>query len=100
MAASSWIGTITGPRSPAIGGTGTAAPARSEDHFPARGLDSRRAHGRLRPRAAIASPPPGGPMELLLRGKYVLTSATDSRVLTDAAVRVSGDTVAEVGAWR
>jgi len=38
-------------------------------------------------------------MELLLRGKYVLTSATDSRVLADAAVRVSGDTVAEVGDW-
>jgi 5-methylthioadenosine/S-adenosylhomocysteine deaminase len=38
-------------------------------------------------------------MELLLRGKYVLTSATDSRVLTDAAVRVSGDTVAEMGDW-
>ena len=38
-------------------------------------------------------------MELLLRGKYVLTSAAQSSVLTDAAVRVVGDTVAEVGAW-
>jgi cytosine/adenosine deaminase-related metal-dependent hydrolase len=38
-------------------------------------------------------------MELLIRGKYVLTSATESRVLTDAAVRVSGDLVAEVGDW-
>src|SRR5229473_2650342 len=39
-------------------------------------------------------------MDLLLRGKYVLTSATEQRVLTDAAVRVSNDTVAEVGDWR
>src|SRR5262249_3513022 len=38
-------------------------------------------------------------MELLLRGKYALTSATESEVLTDAAVRVAGDTVAEVGPW-
>ena len=38
-------------------------------------------------------------MELLLRGKYVLASAAETRVLTDAAVRVSGDTVAEVGDW-
>jgi cytosine/adenosine deaminase-related metal-dependent hydrolase len=38
-------------------------------------------------------------MELLIRGKYVVTSATDSRVLTDAAVRVSGDLVSEVGDW-
>jgi cytosine/adenosine deaminase-related metal-dependent hydrolase len=38
-------------------------------------------------------------MELLVRGRYVLTSATESRVLTDAAVRVSGDTVAEVADW-
>ena len=38
-------------------------------------------------------------MELLIRGKYVLTSATDPRVLTDAAVRVSGDLVSEVGDW-
>src|SRR6266568_6567187 len=39
------------------------------------------------------------PMELLLRGKYVLTSAAAPRVLTDAAVRVSGGMVAEVGDW-
>ena len=38
-------------------------------------------------------------MELLLRGKYVLASAAETRVLTDAAVWVSGDTVAEVGDW-
>jgi 5-methylthioadenosine/S-adenosylhomocysteine deaminase len=38
-------------------------------------------------------------MELLLRGKYVLTSATDAEVLTDAAVLVAGDTVAEIGSW-
>src|SRR5207245_8439094 len=38
-------------------------------------------------------------MDLLLRGKYVLTSATEPRILTDAAVRVSNDTVAEVGDW-
>jgi cytosine/adenosine deaminase-related metal-dependent hydrolase len=38
-------------------------------------------------------------MELLLRGKYVLTSAADTGALTDAAVRISGDTVAEVGDW-
>ncbi len=38
-------------------------------------------------------------MDLLLRGKYVLTSATEPRVLTDAAVRVSNDAVAEVGDW-
>ena len=38
-------------------------------------------------------------MELLLRGKYVLTSATEPRVVTDAAVRVTGDTVAEIGDW-
>lgn len=30
-------------------------------------------------------------MELSIRGTYVLTSAMESRVLTDAAVRVSGD---------
>jgi 5-methylthioadenosine/S-adenosylhomocysteine deaminase len=38
-------------------------------------------------------------MDLLLRGKYVLTSAQAPRVLTDAAIRVAGDTVAEVGDW-
>jgi len=38
-------------------------------------------------------------MEMLLRGKYVLTSAAETRVLMDAAVRVSGDTVAEIGDW-
>ena len=38
-------------------------------------------------------------MELLLRGKYLLTSATESRVLTDAAVLITGDRVAEVGDW-
>src|SRR5262245_51174117 len=38
-------------------------------------------------------------MELLVRGKYVLTSAAESRLLTDAAIRVAGDTVAEVGSW-
>ena len=38
-------------------------------------------------------------MQPLIRGKYVLTSATHARVLTDAAVRVSGDLVAEVGDW-
>src|SRR5499425_3944242 len=38
-------------------------------------------------------------MELLLRGKYVLTSATEPRVLTDAAIRIVDDTVAEVGDW-
>ncbi len=38
-------------------------------------------------------------MDLLIRGKYVLTSALQSRVLTDAAVRVTGDRVAEVGDW-
>ena len=38
-------------------------------------------------------------MDLLIRGKYVVTSATDSRVLTDAAIRVAGDRVAEVGDW-
>ena len=38
-------------------------------------------------------------MDLLIRGKYVLTSALESRVLTDAAVRVAGDRVAEVGDW-
>lgn len=36
---------------------------------------------------------------MLIRGKYLLTSATESRVLIDAAVRVSGDLVAEVGDW-
>jgi cytosine/adenosine deaminase-related metal-dependent hydrolase len=41
-------------------------------------------------------------MQLLLRGKYVLTSAARRAdgVLTDAAVLVSGDTIAEVGDWR
>src|SRR5437667_11265749 len=39
-------------------------------------------------------------MELLIRGKYVLPSAVDPSVLTDAAVRVSGDRVAEVGDWQ
>jgi 5-methylthioadenosine/S-adenosylhomocysteine deaminase len=39
------------------------------------------------------------PVELLLRGQYVVPSAGEARVLTDAAVRVSGDTVAEVGDW-
>ena len=38
-------------------------------------------------------------MDLLLRAKYVLTSAEEPRVLTDAAIRVAGDTVAEVGDW-
>jgi cytosine/adenosine deaminase-related metal-dependent hydrolase len=40
--------------------------------------------------------------QLLLRGKYVLTSAAlrEAGVLTDAAVLVSGDAVAEVGDWR
>ena len=38
-------------------------------------------------------------MGLLLRGKYLLTSAAESRVLTDAAVLVTGDRVAEVGDW-
>jgi 5-methylthioadenosine/S-adenosylhomocysteine deaminase len=38
-------------------------------------------------------------MELLVRGKYVLTSAAESSVLTDAAIRVAGDTVAEIGSW-
>jgi cytosine/adenosine deaminase-related metal-dependent hydrolase len=38
-------------------------------------------------------------MELLLRGKYVLTSAAEPGVLTDAAVRVSDGLVAEVGDW-
>ena len=38
-------------------------------------------------------------MELLLHGKYVLTSATEAQVLTDAAVLIAGDTVAEVGSW-
>jgi hypothetical protein len=38
-------------------------------------------------------------MELLLRGKYVLASAAETHVPMDAAVRVSGDTVAEVGDW-
>jgi cytosine/adenosine deaminase-related metal-dependent hydrolase len=38
-------------------------------------------------------------MDLLLRGKYVLTSARAPRVLTDAAIHVAGDTVAEVGDW-
>jgi 5-methylthioadenosine/S-adenosylhomocysteine deaminase len=38
-------------------------------------------------------------MDLLLRGKYMLTSAAEPRVLTDAAVRISNDTVAEVGDW-
>jgi len=38
-------------------------------------------------------------MDLLLRGKYVLTSALEAHVLTDAAVRVSGDAVAEIGTW-
>jgi len=41
-------------------------------------------------------------MELLLRGKHVLTSAADrdAGVLTDAAVLVAGDSIAEVGDWR
>jgi 5-methylthioadenosine/S-adenosylhomocysteine deaminase len=39
-------------------------------------------------------------MDLLIRGRYVLTSATAPSVLTDAAVRVSGDLVAEVGDWQ
>ncbi|MBI2016121.1 MAG: amidohydrolase family protein, partial [Candidatus Rokubacteria bacterium] len=41
-------------------------------------------------------------MELLLRGKYVLTSAAlrAAGVLTDAAILVAGDTIAEVGDWR
>ena len=38
-------------------------------------------------------------MELLLRGKYVLTSAAEPCVVTDAAVRVRGDIVAEIGDW-
>jgi len=38
-------------------------------------------------------------MELLLHGKYVLTSAAEPRVLTDAAVCVSGGIVTEVGDW-
>src|ERR1700747_3794482 len=38
-------------------------------------------------------------MDLLLRGKYVLTSATEPRVLADAAFRVAGGTVAEIGPW-
>ena len=41
-------------------------------------------------------------MELLLRGKYVLTSAAErtAGVLTDGAVLVRGDSVAEVGAFQ
>ena len=40
-------------------------------------------------------------MDLLLRGKYVLTSAAqrDAGVLTDAAVLVRGDSIEEVGDW-
>ena len=40
-------------------------------------------------------------MDLLLRGKYVLTSAAqrDAGVLTDAAVLVRGDSIEEVGEW-
>ncbi len=40
--------------------------------------------------------------DLLLRGKYVLTSAAlrDAGVLTDAAVLVRGDSIVEVGDWR
>ena len=38
-------------------------------------------------------------MDLLLRGRYVLTSALSPRVLTDAAIRIAGDAVAEVGDW-
>src|SRR5205823_3768186 len=41
-------------------------------------------------------------VELLLRGKYVLTSAAErtAGVLTDGAVLVRGDSVAEVGAFQ
>jgi len=63
-------------------------------------LDAWGNHGRVPARAATGIGAPEAPlMELLLRGKYVLASAAEPRVLTDAAVRVSGDTVAEVGDW-
>ena len=40
--------------------------------------------------------------ELILRGRHVITSAArrEAGVLTDAAVVVRGDTIAEVGDWR
>src|SRR5262245_7875212 len=41
----------------------------------------------------------GSSMELLLRGKYVLTSATEQAVRTDAAVLVTDGSVTEVGDW-
>src|SRR5262249_36550620 len=41
-------------------------------------------------------------MAMLLRGKYVLTSAVDREagVLTDGALLVEGDRIVEVGGWR
>src|SRR5260370_37645864 len=57
-------------------------------------------HGRVPARAATGiGAPEAPPMELLRRGKYVLASAAEPRVLTDAAVRGSGVTVAEGGGW-
>src|SRR5262249_8446887 len=63
-------------------------------------VDKRVDHGRVRARAAIERAREGVPMHLLMRGKYLLTSAAESCVLTDAAVLVTGDRVAEVGDWQ
>src|SRR5215831_11388891 len=62
-------------------------------------VDKPTVHGRVRARAAVERAREILPMELLLRGKYLLTSATESRVLTDAAVLITGDRVAEAGDW-
>src|SRR5215468_11910165 len=63
-------------------------------------VDKPTVHGRVRARAAVERTREILPMELLLRGKYLLPSAAESRVLIDAAVLVTGDRVAEVGDWQ
>jgi len=51
------------------------------------------------PRSSSPTPRRSRPWIYCFGGKYVLTSATEPRVLTDSAVRVRTDTVAKVGDW-